>query len=64
MKRKNKALLVTMLPQKMDPITVEDIYKKKRIKIALSNCTGNNLVPQTTDREVAKIFLTSIPKFL
>jgi hypothetical protein len=36
MKEKIKLWLVTML-LKMDPITVEDIYKK--IKIALSNCT-------------------------
>jgi hypothetical protein len=41
-----------MLLSKMDPITVEDIYKK--IKIALSN--RNNLSPQTTDREAAMIF--------
>jgi hypothetical protein len=35
----------------MDPITVEDIYKK--IKIALFELYRNNLSPQTTDREVA-----------
>jgi hypothetical protein len=34
----------------MDPITVEDIYKK-RIKIALFELYRNNLSPQTTDRE-------------
>jgi hypothetical protein len=40
-----------MLLSKMDPITVEDIYK--RIKIALFELYRNNLSPQTTDREVA-----------
>jgi hypothetical protein len=49
---------------KMDPITVEDIYKK-RIKIALFELYRNNLSPQTTDREVAAMILTpSILKFL
>jgi hypothetical protein len=52
MKEKIKLWLVTMLLSKMDPITVEDIYKK-RIKIALFELYRNNLSPQTTDREVA-----------
>jgi hypothetical protein len=51
------------MPLKMDPITVEDIYKK-RIKIAFE-LYRNNLSPQTTDREVAAMILTpSILKFL
>jgi hypothetical protein len=32
MKEKIKLWLVTMLLSKMDPITVEDIYKKKELK--------------------------------
>jgi hypothetical protein len=46
----------------MDPITVEDIYKK-RIKIALFELYRNNLSP-TTDREAAMILTPSILKFL
>jgi hypothetical protein len=47
----------------MDPITVEDIYKKK-IKIALFELYRNNLSPQTTDRVAAMILTPSILKFL
>jgi hypothetical protein len=54
MKEKIKLWLVTMLLSKMDPITVEDIYK--RIKIALFRLYRNNLSPQTTDRVAAMIF--------
>jgi hypothetical protein len=39
----------------MDPITVEDIYKKIKIAFRLYR---NNLSPQTTDREVAAMILT------
>jgi hypothetical protein len=47
----------------MDPITVEDIYKKKELK--RFRLYRNNLSPQTTDREVAAMILTpSILKFL
>jgi hypothetical protein len=45
----------------MDPITVEDIYKKIKIAFQLYR---NNLSPQTTDRVAAMILTPSILKFL
>jgi hypothetical protein len=46
----------------MDPITVEDIYKK-RIKIALFELYRNNLSPQTTDSS-SNDFLTKYTEVL